>query len=75
MLAGGDQLQINYSHVPASDHFELYAPGTTDSSFTLAPPVALNYTGEFGGTGQLTLQAPYLDRPLTRRAPVWTGAR
>ncbi|MGO9958164.1 MAG: hypothetical protein ACLP50_19725, partial [Solirubrobacteraceae bacterium] len=62
-LVGGDQLQFtvnqtNFEGLEGGYDFQLYAPGTTDSSFPTTP--AVDSTGTNGSPQDaVTLQAPY----------------
>jgi hypothetical protein len=54
-LAGGDRILINNETV-CGTHFDLYAPGTSDESFTTSPPVS---SASSCNDSQIALQAPY----------------
>jgi hypothetical protein len=59
-LVGGDQVKfaVNYP-VGNSYEFDLYAPGTTDTTFPQATPVDYAVTNSGTDTGVITVQAPY----------------
>src|SRR5262249_57005438 len=58
-LNGGDQVQLDVAHAPNSYvSFELFAPGTTDTSFSQTPPAAtVNTSGN--ASDRVVLKAPY----------------
>ncbi len=61
-LHGGDKLQLNVNPSGSSEYeFDLYAPGTSDSSFTQSSPVdAATTNPPYGNSPQVvTVQAPY----------------
>ncbi len=65
-LRGGEKLQLSVDPAACSSgcsdyEFDLYAPGTTDASFTRTPPVDMaTTTPPYGGSPQaITVQAPY----------------
>jgi hypothetical protein len=61
-LHGGDELQLSVGPSGSSDYeFDLFAPDTTDATFTQSPPVDAGTTNPpYGNSPQVvTVQAPY----------------
>ncbi len=64
-LVGGDEVQLNTNQpgvVNSGDtvfDYELFAPGTSDTSFTQTPPVDATSTSQGSTQDVLDLQAPY----------------
>ncbi len=61
-LSAGDQMLFSMTNAPYPLEFELYPPGTTDSTFFDTQPVSSASTNDgsiYGALNQATLHAPY----------------